>query len=627
VGKPGIARAASRLAILAAAIATLAFPHGAEAAVTSVFGGDVSCATQPDGTRFCGSSSPRSTTETFDGVPIDVNLGLPRAPTTGPDGPYPLVMLFHGYGGSKAGLAGMQRWLDHGYATFSMTERGFNQSCGTATARAADPSGCAKGWIRLMDTRYEVRDAQFLAGRLVDEGLVQPTRIAATGGSYGGGKSMALAALSDRVMLPNGSLAPWTSPKGTPMRLAAAAPIIPWTDLAYSLVPNGSTLDYVADAPYRGRVGVQKQSLVNGLYLIGCALNFCAPPGADPDADLTSWKNRLDAGEPYDGDPLVTDVLDEVTSHHSSYYIDHSRPPAPLLIANGFTDDLFPADEALRYYNRTTTLYPGASISLFFADIGHPRAQGKPDAQARLDALVDVLFAHYLKGTAPRPASGVEAFTQTCPAGAPSGGPYRAANWDGIAPGEIRVHSGEPQTISASGGDAAVAQAFNPVGGGGACARAAGADEQGTANYRVHAAPAGGYTLLGSSTVIAHFKLPGANSQVAARLVDVAPDGQKTLVARGLWRPKVSSHPIRQAFQLHANGWHFAQGHVAKLELLADDASYGRASNDQQDVRVHNLELRLPVRQPPGSLGGLVKAPAAEYVPDGYTLARGFTAR
>jgi predicted acyl esterase len=133
--------------------------------------------------------------------------------------------------------------------------------------------------------------------------------------------------------------------------------------------------------------------------------------------------------------------------------------------------------------------------------------------------------------------------------------------------------------------------------------------------------------LLGSSTVIAHFKLPGANSQVAARLVDVAPDGQKTLVARGLWRPKVSSHPIRQAFQLHANGWHFAQGHVAKLELLADDASYGRASNDQQDVRVHNLELRLPVRQPPGSLGGLVKAPAAEYVPDGYTLARGFTAR
>jgi hypothetical protein len=521
----------------------------------------------------------------------------------------------------------MQRWLDRGYAAFSMTERGFNQSCGSAAVRAADPTGCAQGWIRLMDTRYEVRDAQFLSGRLVDEGLVQPARIGATGGSYGGGKSMALAALNDRVMLPDGSLAPWTSPQGTPMRLAAAAPIIPWTDLAYALVPNGGTLDYAADAPYRGRVGVQKQSLINGLYLVGCAFtfNFCAPPGADPDADLRNWKPRLDAGEPYDGDPAVLDIVDEVTSHHSSYYIDASRPPAPLLIANGFTDDLFPADEALRYYNRTTTAYPAASISLFFGEIaGHPRSQTKPEVLARLEALVDALFDHYLKGTGTPPANGVEAFTQTCPAAAPSSGPFRAPDWNTIAPGEVRVQSGGPQTISASGGDPAVARVFDPAAGGGACARAAGADEPGTANYRLGVAPAGGYTLLGSPTVIAHFRLPGANSQVAARLVDVAPDGQKSLVARGLWRPEVSSHPVRQVFQLHPNGWHFAEGHVAKLELLPADAPYGRASNDQQDVRVHNLELRLPVLESPGSLGGLVRAPAAEYVPNGYTLARGF---
>ena len=32
------------------------------------------------------------------------------------------------------------------------------------------------------------------------------------------------------------------------MRIAAAAPLIPWTDLVYSLVPNGRTLDYtIAD--------------------------------------------------------------------------------------------------------------------------------------------------------------------------------------------------------------------------------------------------------------------------------------------------------------------------------------------------------------------------------------------
>jgi Acetyl xylan esterase (AXE1) len=612
-----------RLCLLVAAIAALIPATAAEGAVTSVFDGDVACTTRADGARLCGGTSPRSTTKTFDGVPIDVNLALPPAPVTGNDGPYPLVMLFHGYGGSKAGFGAMQHWVDQGYAAFSMTERGFGQSCGSPASRAADPAGCAHGWIRLMDTRYEVRDAQYLAGRLVDQGLVRPHRIVATGGSYGGGKSMALAALRNRVMLPNGALAPWRSPAGKPMSLVAAAPTVPWTDLGYALVPNGSTLDYVADAPYRGRVGVAKESLISGLYLVGCALNFCAPVGADPDADLTAWKTRLDQGEPYDGDPLVEDALAELQLHHSSYYIPSNVPPAPLLISEGFTDDLFPADEALRFYNRTRTRYPDARIALIFGDFGHPRAQGKPDVSARVAQLTDQLFDFYLKGAGSPPA-GVEAFTQTCPAGAPSGGPHRAGNWESISPGEIRLHSGKPQVIDADGGDPLVAQAFNPVGGGGACAQAPGGDEPGTATYRLAPAPPGGYTLLGSPTVIAHFRSPGANSQVAARLVDVAPDGQKTLVARGLWRPLVAKHPARQVFQLHANGWLFAPGHVAKLELLPDDATYGRASNGQQDVRVQNLELRLPVVERPGALGGLVKAPAAEHVPAGYSLAPGF---
>ena len=48
-------------------------------------------------------------------------------------------------------------------------------------------------------------------------------------------------------MLPDGTLVPWTSPvDGDAMRIAAATPNIPWTDLVYSLVPNGGTLDYVS---------------------------------------------------------------------------------------------------------------------------------------------------------------------------------------------------------------------------------------------------------------------------------------------------------------------------------------------------------------------------------------------
>ena len=75
---------------------------------------------------------------------------------------------------------------------------------------------------------------------------------------------------------------------------------------------------------------------------------------------------------------------------------------------------------------------------------------------------------------------------------------------------------------------------------------------------------------------------------------------------------------MRQVFQLHPNGYRFADGHVVKLELLPKDSntaagnSYGRTSNGQQNVTVENLELRLPVLEPPGSLGGLVERPGAE---------------
>ena len=619
-----LALALRRPARLAVAIAALALAAPAEASITSAFGGDVGCSVQPNGVRFCGSTSPRSTTKTFHRVPIDVNAAFPPAPASGRDGPYPLIMLFHGFGASKLGASAMQAFLDRGYATFSMTDRGFGESCGSAASRAADPAGCAVGYIRLIDDRYEVRDAQLFAGELVDEGLVDPTGIGAVGGSYGGGLSMALAALRDRMMLPDGSLVPWRSPNGTPISLAAAAPNIPWTDLAASLQPNGSTLDYVSHAPYRGRVGVEKKSLVDALYLIGCALHFCAPPGADPDADLTSWKNRIEAGEPYDGDPRVTATVNEITAHHSSYYVDHSEPPAPLLISNGFTDDLFPVDEAVRYYNRTKTQYPNAPVSLFFGDFGHPRAQNKADVTGRLRNRVFAWLDHYVKGSGPEPFHGVIAMTQTCPSSAPSGGPFFARDWAAIAPGEVRLDSRPPQTISATGGDPAIGATFDPVAGGGACATAPGADQPGVASYRVAAAPAGGYTLLGAPTVIARFSRSNPNSQVAAQLLDVGPDGTETLVARGLWRPRATPGSGRQVFQLHPNGWRFAPGHVAKLELLPNDAPYARPSNGQGDFTVSNLELRLPVREKPGADGGFVKAPGPKVVPPGYHLAAEF---
>ena len=98
-----------------------------------------------------------------------------------------------------------------------------------------------------------------------------------------------------------------------------------------------------------------------------------------------------------------------------------------MLISSGFTDDLFPADEAIRYYNRTRTQYPDADISLFFASLGHQRGQNKADATAARSAAELAWFDYYVKGVGGPPFQGVTAYTQTCPNAAASGGPYRRA--------------------------------------------------------------------------------------------------------------------------------------------------------------------------------------------------------
>jgi len=602
------------IATAAALLVALTLAPGARADFPTLYGGDVACAKQGSNgdVRLCSG-----TTMTWDGVTkIDLNVVLPPQPSSGEDGPWPVIGLFHGWGGSKIGLGDprVQKWAEDGYAVFSMSDRGWGNSCGfNDPDRLAQALGaCKEGYNHLMDDRYEVRDAQYLISVLADEGVAEPKKIGATGVSYGGGMSMALATLRNRTMLEDGTLVPWESPGGKEMELAAAVPQWPWTDLAYSLMPNGSTLDFVPDSPYKGangtaRIGIEKASYVTGLFGTGLAMSNYAPPGVNPEADLVSWYSLINSGEPYETKPQTQEILDQITTYHSSYYIDRSQPPAPLLIQNGWNDDLFPVDEAVRYYNRTRAQYPGDPISLFLMDDGHARSQNKAaDAELFLQRE-NAWFDHYLKGVGAAPASSAEALTTACPEEEASEGPYRANDWQELSPGEIKLDGVAAQTIVPGAGDPNIGKTFDPIAGGGACATAPGADQAGVANYRLPV-PAPGFTLLGSPTIVADLATTNVDSELAARLLDVLPNGEERLVARGLLRPGNGGAGV--VFQLHPQGYRFAGGDTAKLELLPSDAPYARPSNLQTQITVSNLRLKLPVLEQPGSLGGLVQTPS-----------------
>ena len=259
----------ARMLALAGLLATLLIAPAAARADVKPFG-TLNCAPQ-GGVRFCPGQSSLGNDQrikSFDGVPLDTDVALPASG----DSNLPLVVLLHGWGGSKVGFNQMQAWAARGYAVLSYTARGFNGSCGRPDNRLFDPAGCATGWLHLADVRYEVRDTQFLAGKLADQGLIDGQRIGVTGPSYAGGQSMELAALKDRYMDTDGNLHPWVSDGGHPMRIAAAAPTDPVDRprlLARAQRPHARLHDRLAHRrrpPARGREAVVRQRPVRARH-------------------------------------------------------------------------------------------------------------------------------------------------------------------------------------------------------------------------------------------------------------------------------------------------------------------------------------------------------------------------
>ncbi|HKQ27801.1 MAG TPA: alpha/beta fold hydrolase, partial [Burkholderiales bacterium] len=314
-----------------------------------------------------------------DGALLDVTLAVPAG-----NGPFPLVTVLHGWGGSKGGLGYIaDPLLADGNAVLRYSARGFGDSWGQ---------------VNLADVHVEMEDLRSMIGQVIDDGRLRldADAVGIVGVSYGGGQSW-LALLHPF----------FATPRGTNVRIRTVVPIVPWTDLVYSLLPNGRPERSLAPA------GSAKLSFINGLYLSGQRSTPARPYSNYPDY-LIAWHAWLNGMEPNTADPVFRQILDGIAGYRSiwwqqDFWRDAARNRVPVFQIQGLTDDLFPLTEAKRMLlalKSVDALYPIAS---YFGDIGHPRAANKDGEQDYVVDLIRKWFGYYLLGVGAEPAHVVHA--------------------------------------------------------------------------------------------------------------------------------------------------------------------------------------------------------------------------
>jgi dienelactone hydrolase len=571
--------------------------------------GLLSCVPQ-DGVRFCAGGFKAGSFDrripSFDGTPLDTDVTLPASGKA----PYPLIVMLHGLGESKYAFEGTapfdnEAMARRGFAVLTYTARGFGDSCGTMDSRTA---ACRHaGWIHLADQRFEIRDTQYLAGRLVDEGIARPG-IAVTGVSYGGGQSLELAVLDNRERMSDGRLVAWTSPKyHVPMRVAATFAQWGWDDLVDALTPNGGLtwtgpVNPVADGQ---PAGVQKQHWLSLLYAVSAAF-YLAAPGQDPTADLTTWNREVSAGEPYN--PARTARLDMEFQRFKSAIGIPLPPggPGPVMLQEGTTDSLFPVGQATQFAARLQAAHDHTPLLLELLDVGHSSHDKPGDITAIDDAAVsffdDVMLRHV------RPHTGVVARTTTCPTSAPSGGPITAMTPGGLATRTTTTHFAAPQTVRSGPTNPAVAvDVTNPTPW---CATYAPLSTSTARTAGIALYPLGGTlrtatTVVGPARVRADLRVTGTYPELVGELWDVAPDGSRRIVQVGVVRPATNQAKGTTAtstgrasvdFELMPNFETVPAGHHLALTLSGSDVPYYRASNGTFTIDVGQAQLSVPFR-------------------------------
>ncbi len=594
--------------------------------------------------RICTGQVP-----SFDGSPLDVDVTLP---TTGGD-KHPLIVMLHGFGNNKREWESRtaegddadkyhwnNKWFaDHGYYVINYTARGFETGSPSAPYQPNTPGGTSEalpdGTIRVKSREIEVKDTQYLAALVADAFPdVDPNQVAVTGGSYGGGESWVQASQST-----------WTFPNehdsSLPvLQLQVSVPKYPWTDLAYGLAPNGHPGGPLGEDLYEsstGRpdsptgdgnpIGVTKASYISGLFAVGNLRGTfeegqSRTTGSEGPVNIPSWNTRLvGGGDPYTPeDAIVKQARRGLTEYRSAYYQDEGwaaqrtgRKVAVFSI-QGWTDDLFEAVESFRMFKYLKRLDPRWPVEVAVADIGHSRAQNKPEQWQRLNRQAWQWMQSHINGSHEQETTVSSQPTLCANDGEADRNDTAAEMLTARTPEElangtltVAVEGGKTLT-NASGADDRDNVRTDPItggidsaltGGGGPCRASTNAPSATRFTAFSEPLPAA-RTYVGLGHVELPYTFTGTAGTVAARVWDVGPDGTTLLVTRGVYRidaPAYDSLAGTIRLPLYGNHWPLKPGHRLRLDLQEADTPTFRFNNTPNTFNFTDPKLVLPTRQ------------------------------
>ena len=576
-------------------------------------------------------------------IALDVDISKPTTPP--PPGGYPLLVFMHGCcTGSKFDWERNsfdptgEHWhynnawfASRGYVVINYTARGFRSQTQGST-----------GQTQLDSRLFEINDFQYLAGLVADDPSFQvnPQKVVPTGGSYGGG--FAWLALTDPK---------WKSPGGLDMKLAASAPRYGWTDVTYSLLPNGHHSQKPGQLPaFDGSdsinpIGIPKQTWISVLFGSGFI-------GATFPQYIVDSFFCIQNPDPYETSPAcqgtIQNTLPSFIADRSAYYQNDffekiATDPSyriPVFNAGTLTDTLFTPVENLRMSNRLQQVVPDYPIQQYFGDYEHftqnkarewgdicgadhhvctvsdypggnvdgtPNELVRTGVTSRLNRFIDFYAQPAADPSPPAPKFDVTASLQICPQNADAAHPanepgdtYTAPTFQQLAPYHLGFSfSGDQQTANdiepnPHGSNADPLANFSTNGG--RCPFTSVPAGPGVAVYESDPL-AEQATMIGGGTVsIDYDATSAAGLQLNSRLYDVFPDGTAVLVDRGPYRATSPSGTV--TYELNGNGWRFPAGHRVRIEVAQDDGGYLKASSIPSTATIHGVRLTLPVREP-----------------------------